>query len=162
MRKKSIRHKLNALPLEVKDKNVLLVDDSIVRGNTIKLLIEMVRKCGAKSIFVASASPQIISQCVYGVDMPSKKEFIAYEQTVEKIAEEIGADRLFYQKIEDLKSACMEGNPKITNFCMACMDEKYPTDDVTKEILDKLEINRCGERKSSGAEEMGGQMKLTP
>jgi len=159
IRQKSIRHKLNVLPLEFKDKNVLLVDDSIVRGNTIKLLIEMVRKAGAKKIYVASAAPPLISPCVYGVDMPSKKEFIADSRNIEEIAKEIGADGLFYQNIEDLKESCKEGNPDITDFCAACMDSKYPTADVTKEVLDRMEGTRCGERESSKVEEIG-QLKL--
>ena len=160
MRQKSIRHKLNALPLELKDKKVLLVDDSIVRGNTIKLLIEMVRKSGAEKIYVASASPRLISPCVYGVDMPSKKEFIADGRSIDDIAQEIGADRLFYQSIDDLKSSCREGNPEVSDFCAACMDEKYPTKDVTKDVLARMEHTRCGQREESNAEEMG-QLKLT-
>lgn len=160
MRQKSIRHKLNVLPLEVKDKSVLLVDDSIVRGNTIKLLIEMVRKSGAKKIYVASAAPPLISPCVYGVDMPSKKEFIADARTIDDIAEEIGADGLFYQKLDDLKASCTEGNPEIKDFCSACMDKKYPTSDVTEEVLASMERTRCGERDESKVEEMG-QLTLT-
>lgn len=159
IRQKSIRHKLNALPLEFKDKNVLLVDDSIVRGNTIKLLIEMVKNAGAAKIYVASAAPPLISPCVYGVDMPSKKEFIADGRSVDEIAKEIGADGLFYQTIEDLKASCTEGNPEIKDFCAACMDQKYPTDDVTKEVLDRMEGTRCGEREESKVEDIG-QMKI--
>ena len=159
MRRKSIRHKLNALPLEIQDKNVLLVDDSIVRGNTMKLLVEMVLKAGANKIYVASASPPLISPCVYGVDMPTKNEFIATGQTIDQIAKELGVDGLFYQDQKDLIEACKEGNPNISEFCLACMDEKYPTDDVTKETLDRMENIRCGEREESHAEEMG-QMKI--
>ncbi len=160
IRKKSIRHKLNTLPLEIKGKNILLVDDSIVRGNTIKLLIEMVKKAGAKKIYVASAAPPLVSPCVYGVDMPSKKEFIADGRTIDQILKEIGADGLFYQKLEDLKTACSEGNPEIKDFCAACMDGKYPTDDVTKEVLAHMEGTRCGEKEKGKVEEMG-QLQLT-
>lgn len=160
IRQKSIRHKLNALPLEINGKSVLLVDDSIVRGNTIKLLIEMVRKSGAKKIYVASAAPPLISPCVYGVDMPSKKEFIADGRSIEEITKEIGADGLFYQKLEDLKESCREGNPEVKDFCAACMDKKYPTADVTVEVLERMELTRCGEREESKVEEMG-QLKLT-
>lgn len=160
IRQKSIRHKLNALPLEINGKSVLLVDDSIVRGNTIKLLIEMVRKSGAKKIYVASAAPPLISPCVYGVDMPSKKEFIADGRIIEEITKEIGADGLFYQKLEDLKESCREGNPEVKDFCAACMDRKYPTADVTVEVLERMELTRCGEREESKVEEMG-QLKLT-
>ncbi|MBT6069037.1 amidophosphoribosyltransferase [Candidatus Peregrinibacteria bacterium] len=160
MRQKSIKQKLNTLPLEIKDKSVLLVDDSIVRGNTIKLLIEMVKRSGAKKIYVASAAPPLISPCVYGVDMPSKKEFIANGQTIDQIAKEIGADGLFYQDLADLKEACREGNPEIEDLCAACMDKKYPTDDVTEEILNQMENIRCGEKAEGKVEEMG-QLKLT-
>lgn len=160
MRQKSIRHKLNTLPLEIKGKKVLLVDDSIVRGNTIKLLIEMVRKSGAEKIYIASAAPPLVSPCVYGVDMPSKKEFIADGRSNEEICKEIGADGLFYQTIEDLKASCIEGNPEIKDFCAACMDRKYPTADVTEEVLAHMEHTRCGEKEESHVEDMG-QLKLT-
>lgn len=142
IRKKSIKYKLNPISLEIKNRNVLLVDDSIVRGNTSKKIIEMVRAAGARKVYFASAAPPIISPCVYGVDMPSKKEFVAHELNNEEICKVIGADKLFYQDVDDLVDAAKEGNPKITNFCYACMSGKYPTPDVTKEVLAKAEASR--------------------
>ncbi len=142
VRKKSIRYKLNPISLEIKGRNVLLVDDSIVRGNTSKKIIQMVRDAGASKVYFASAAPQLISPCVYGVDMPSKHEFVANDLSVEEVAKVIGADALFYQDLEDLVDAAKEGNPKITNFCYACMSGKYPTPEVTQELLDKAEATR--------------------
>lgn len=142
IRKKSIQYKLNPIKLEIEGRNVLLVDDSIVRGNTSKKIIEMVRAAGAKKVYFASAAPPIISPCVYGVDMPTKKEFVANELNVDQICKAIGADELFYQDVDDLVDAAKEGNPKITNFCYACMSGKYPTPEVTKELLDKAESAR--------------------
>lgn len=142
IRKKSIHYKLNPIKLEIEGRNVLLVDDSIVRGNTSKKIIEMIREAGAKKVYFASAAPQIISPCVYGVDMPTKKELVANGLTVDQICKVIGADELFYQDIDDLVDSAKEGNPKITNFCFACMSGKYPTAEVTKELLAKAESAR--------------------
>jgi len=142
IRKKSIHYKLNPIKLEIEGRNVLLVDDSIVRGNTSKKIIEMVREAGANHVYFASAAPPIISPCVYGVDMPTRKEFVANELDTAEIAKVIGADALFYQEIDDLVDAAKEGNPEITNFCYACMSGKYPTPEVTKELLDKAESAR--------------------
>ncbi len=142
IRKKSIHYKLNPIKLEIEGRNVLLVDDSIVRGNTSKKIIEMIREAGAKKVYFASAAPQIISPCVYGVDMPTKKELVANGLTVDQICKVIGADELFYQEVDDLVDSAKEGNPKITNFCYACMSGKYPTAEVTKELLAKAESAR--------------------
>ncbi len=142
IRKKSIHYKLNPIKLELQDRNVLLVDDSIVRGNTSKKIIEMVRAAGAKKVFFASCAPPLINPCVYGVDMPSRKDFVANDATTEEIAQEIGADMLFYQKIEDLLESAIKGNPDVTNYCYACMGGKYPTKDITEEMLQKAEIDR--------------------
>lgn len=146
MRKKSIRYKLNVIELEVRNKNVLLVDDSIVRGNTSKKIVEMVRNAGAKTVYLASSAPEIKDPCVYGVDMPSRKEFIAHELTTEEITKAIGADKVFYQTIENLRAAVKEGNPTIKNFCMACMDGKYPTPEVTEEYLADVDQDRGCEK----------------
>ncbi len=142
IRQKSIHYKLNPIKLEIEGRNILLVDDSIVRGNTSKKIIEMIREAGANKVYFASAAPPIISPCVYGVDMPSKKEFVAHELNVDEICKVIGADKLFYQEIDDLIDSAKEGNPKITNFCYACMSGKYPTPEVTKELLAKAEASR--------------------
>lgn len=148
IRKKSIHYKLNTIKLELEGRNVLLVDDSIVRGNTSKRIIEMVRAAGAKKVYFASCAPQLISPCVYGVDMPSKKEFVANGLNVEEIAKVIGADKLFYQDVEDLLESAKEGNPKISRFCYACMSGKYPTPEVTPELLAKADYTRSDESKT--------------
>ncbi|MBU0981162.1 amidophosphoribosyltransferase [Patescibacteria group bacterium] len=143
-RNKSIRQKLNPIQLEIKGKNVLLVDDSIVRGNTSRQIVDMVRAMGAKKVYFASCAPPLHHPCVYGIDMPSRKEFVANELTIEETAKKIGADALFYQELDDLVSAVQEGNPKIKKFCMACFDGKYPTGDVTEEVLRAAEDSRSG------------------
>lgn len=159
IRKKSIHYKLNPIKLELNNRNVLLVDDSIVRGNTSKKIIEMVRQAGAKKVYFASAAPPLISPCVYGVDMPSKKEFVANELTVDEICKVIGADKLFYQDVDDLLDAAREGNPKIKNFCYACMSGKYPTPEVTKELLDKAEFTRGDVHKIEAMMESDDEVK---
>ncbi len=141
-RQSNIRRKLNPIRLEIEGKNILLVDDSIVRGNTSKKIVEMVRDMGAKKVYFASCAAPLHHPCVYGVDMPSRKEFIANELTTEEIARAIGADAVFYQELPDLLEAVREGNPNIQNFCMACFDGKYPTPDVTEEVLRAAEESR--------------------
>lgn len=137
-RQKSVRRKLNAIPLEMKDKNILLIDDSIVRGNTINKIVQMCREAGAKKVYIASASPPVKYPNVYGIDMPTKHELIASSQSIEEIREELGADALFYQKLEDLIWAAKEGNPEIEQFDCSCFDGKYVTG-VTQDYLDGLE-----------------------
>ncbi len=163
-RQANIRRKLNPIRLEMEGKNVLLVDDSIVRGNTSKKIVQMVRDMGANKVYFASAAAPLHHPCVYGVDMPSRKEFIANELTQEQIAKAIGADAVFYQDLEDLLEAVREGNPNITEFCMACFDGKYPTPDVTEEVLRAAEDSRsyaCIRAQSTGlAPEMENQMPL--
>jgi len=139
IRRKSIRFKLNPIELELKGKNILLVDDSIVRGNTSKKMIEMIRNVGAKKVYIASCAPQLVSPCVYGVDMPTRKDFIAYNLTDETIAKVIGADKVFYQTLEDLEKAAHKGNKDINTFCGACFSGKYPTKNVSEETLQAAE-----------------------
>lgn len=141
-RKSSVRQKLNAIPSELKGKNVLLVDDSIVRGNTSRAIIELVRECGAKKVYFGSYSPPLRYPCVYGIDMQTKAEFIARNATIEQIAKKIGADRVIYQSLESLKKAVKIGNDKIEQFCGACFDGVYPTGDVTPEVLESIEKDR--------------------
>jgi amidophosphoribosyltransferase len=138
----SVRHKLNPIPSELKDKNVLLVDDSIVRGNTSRAIIKMIRECGAKKVYFGSYSPPLRFPCVYGIDMQTKGEFIARNATIDQIAKKIGADKVIYQSLESLKKAVQIGNKKITQFCGACFDGQYPTGDVTTDILETIERDR--------------------
>lgn len=141
-RKTSVRHKLNPIPSELVGKNVLLVDDSIVRGNTSRSIIALVRECGAKKVYFGAYSPPLRYPCVYGIDMQTKAEFIARNATIEKIAKKIGADKVIYQSLDSLKKAVQTGNNKITQFCGACFDGHYPTGDVTPEILEAIEKDR--------------------
>ncbi len=142
LRKKSIRYKLNPIPLEFKGKNVLLVDDSIVRGNTSRKIVEMVREAGANKVYFASAAPPIVNPDVYGIDMPTRTELIANRLTIPEIAKAIGVDKLYYQKIEDLLAAARKGNPKIKNFNYACMGGPYPAGNITEEVLQRVEKER--------------------
>lgn len=141
-RRASVRQKLNPIPSELKGKNVLLVDDSIVRGNTSRAIIDLVRECGAKKVYFGSYSPPLRYPCVYGIDMQTKTEFIARDATVEQIAKRIGADKVIYQSLESLKKAVHLGNKNLTQFCGACFDGSYPTGDVTPELLRSIENDR--------------------
>jgi amidophosphoribosyltransferase len=145
-RQKSIRHKLIPLPLELKNKNVLLVDDSIVRGNTSRQIIELVRQAGARKVFFASASPPIKFPCVYGVDMPSKSEFIANGLSIDQIQKQLKADALFYLPLPDLKKICEFKSVKNRKFCTACFTGKYPTK-ISRKYLTEIEKNRAASRK---------------
>jgi len=142
MRKDSIRHKLNPLPLEIKGKNVLLVDDSIVRGNTSKKIIDMVRKVGAKNIYFVSYSPPVKYPCVYGLDTPTLEEFIAFKKDTNQICKAIGADGLIYQDVNNLFESVQSGNKKIPSFCMACFNGKYPTKDINQKTIKEFGKNR--------------------
>jgi len=141
-RKSSIRQKLNPIVSELKGKNVLLVDDSIVRGNTSRAIIELVRECGAKKVYFAAYSPPLRHPCVYGIDMQTKAEFIARNASVDQIAQKLKADKVIYQSLEDLEKAVGLGNKKLQNFCSACFSGVYPTGDVTPEILEEIESDR--------------------
>lgn len=140
-RQKSVRRKLNAIPLEMKGLNLLLIDDSIVRGNTINKIVQMCRDAGAKKVYIASASPPVKYPNVYGIDMPTKHELIADGRTTEEIREELGADALIYQRLEDLIWAAHEGNKDITEFDCSCFDGNYVTGSVSEEYLDSLETS---------------------
>ena len=143
-RSESIRRKLNAIPLEFEGKDVLLVDDSIVRGNTSKKIVELARAAGARKVYFASCAPPIEYPCVYGIDMSTRRELVARDRTVDEIREYIGADFLLYQELEDLEEASRVGNPKIESFCTACFSGRYPTEDVTPEMLSEIENERLG------------------
>jgi len=142
-RKTSVRQKLNPIVSELKGKNVLLIDDSIVRGNTSTAIIKMVRECGAKKVYFGSFSPPLKYPCVYGIDMQTKTEFVARNADTKQIAKRIGADKVIYQSLESLKKAVKMGNENLKEFCGACFSGKYPTSDVTPEILDSIEKDRC-------------------
>ncbi len=141
-RKSSVRQKLNPIVSEFKGKNVLLVDDSIVRGNTSRAIIDLVRKCGAKKVYFASYSPPLRYPCVYGIDMQTKTEFIARNANIDQIAKKLKADKVIYQSLEDLEKAVGLGNKKLHKFCGACFSGVYPTGDVTPELLEEIEAER--------------------
>jgi amidophosphoribosyltransferase len=154
-RKKSIRHKLVPLPLELRKKNVLLVDDSVVRGNTSRQIVEMVRSAGANKVYFASASPPLRFPCVYGVDTPSKKEFIANNLSVSQIAKRLKADGIFYLPLDDLVRSCEFEKKKIPKFCTACFDGVYPTKEVDEKYLMKLErLRNSSKKKEERCEQM--------
>ena len=142
-RQRSVRRKLNTIRLEFEGKNVLLVDDSIVRGNTSKRIVQMVREAGAKKVYFAVTSPPLVSPCPYGIDMATKTEFVASGRSVAEIADHIGVDHLVYLERERMNAAARAGNPKIEKFCNACMTGEYPTGDVTREMLTAIEGERC-------------------
>lgn len=148
VRRKSIKQKLNPMPIELKGKNVLLVDDSIVRGNTSGKIVEMVREAGANKVYMAIYSPPVKFPCVYGIDIPTSHELIASSFTTEEVCKAISADALFYEEIKDAKESCLRGNPKIRNLCMACFDGHYPTFDVTPAILERMARERTEEKSS--------------
>ena len=148
-RHKSVRQKLNAIELEFKEKNVLLVDDSIVRGTTCKQIIQMAREAGAKKVYFASAAPAIRYPNVYGIDMPAATELIAAGKTDEEVESQIGADWLIYQDLEDLIAAAAEGNPKIQRFECSVFNGEYITSDVDEMYLKRLELVRNDAAKSA-------------
>jgi amidophosphoribosyltransferase len=143
-RKKSVRQKLNAMAMEFKDKNVLLVDDSIVRGTTSREIIQMARDAGASAVYFASASPPVRFPNVYGIDMPTRDELLANGRTDAEIAQEIGADAVIYQDLSDLIAAIKSVNPTIVEFDASCFDGCYVTGDVTESYLARLEHQRNG------------------
>ncbi len=148
-RKKSVRQKLNAIDLEFRDKNVLLVDDSIVRGTTSSQIIQMARDSGAKQVFFASAAPPVRNPNVYGIDMPTRHELIGYNRDNAQIAAAIGADWLVYQDLNDLiASTGYKGRAEIDGFDSSCFDGHYITGDITESYLDALEASRNDDAKS--------------
>ena len=147
-RKKSVRQKLNPVPLEFEGKNVMLVDDSIVRGTTCRQIINMARDAGAKDVYFASAAPPVRYPNVYGIDMPSATELIAHGRTVEEICKLIGADWLVYQDLEDLVSCSSEGNSNIDGFDCSVFNGEYITGDVDQNYLDRVESLRNDDAQS--------------
>ena len=141
-RARSVRQKLNAIPLEFDGKSVLLVDDSIVRGTTSRQIVQMARDAGARKVHFASAAPAIRFPNVYGIDMPSATELIAHGRSVEEVERYIGADRLIYQDLDDLRDAVRKGNPSISRFEDAVFSGDYVTGDVTPQYLARIESER--------------------
>jgi amidophosphoribosyltransferase len=147
-RKKSVKRKLNAIKQEFKDKNVLLVDDSIVRGTTSQQIIDMAREAGAKKVYFASAAPEIRFPNVYGIDMPSANELIAHGHDVESICNIIGADGLIFQSLPDLIEAVRIANPEIKRFETSVFDGNYVTNDIDQDYLNRLDQMRSDDAKA--------------
>jgi amidophosphoribosyltransferase len=144
-RKKSVRQKLNPVPLEFEGKSVMLVDDSIVRGTTCRQIIQMAREAGAKNVYFASAAPPVRYPNVYGIDMPSASELIAHGRSVDKVCRKIGADWLVYQDLDDLVACSHEGNPGVDGFDCSVFTGEYITGDVDQGYLDRVESLRNDE-----------------
>jgi amidophosphoribosyltransferase len=151
MRRKSVRQKLNAIELEFENKNVLLVDDSIVRGTTSSQIIQMAREAGANRVYFASAAPPVAHPNVYGIDMPTGEELIACNRSVDDIGRLIGADKIIYQDLEDLVAAARKGNPSVRRFDLSCFDGEYVTGDVNESYLNRIEALRSDEAKAERA-----------
>ena len=141
-RRKSVKQKLNAIDLEFRGKDVLIVDDSIVRGTTSRQIVQMARDAGANKVYFASAAPAVRHPNVYGIDMPAESELVASGKTDEQVCEAIGADKLFYQNLDDLIACAVIGNETITEYDTSCFNRHYVTGDVSDEYLVKLESAR--------------------
>lgn len=141
-RRKSVRQKLNAIGAEFKGKSVLLVDDSIVRGTTSQEIVQMAREAGAKRVIFASAAPPVKYPNVYGIDMPTRNELIAYGRTDEEVRREITADALIYQDLDALKRSISDVNPALKSFEASCFDGNYITGDISRDYLDRIEFAR--------------------
>ncbi|QRF56234.1 amidophosphoribosyltransferase [Variovorax sp. UC122_21] len=142
VRKKSVRQKLNVIASEFKGRNVLLVDDSIVRGTTSREIVQMARDAGARKVYLASAAPPVRYPNVYGIDMPTKDELVAHDRTVEEIRELIGCDALIYQDVDAMKRAIGSLNGKLDGFDASCFDGVYVTGDIDTEAISRMNGNR--------------------
>ena len=143
LRKDSVRKKLNTIKHEFYGRNVLIVDDSIVRGNTSRRIVEMAREAGAKKVYFASAAPPVVHPNVYGIDMPAKHEYVAHNRTTEEVCQTIGADWLIYQKLEDLVECCLgAGSTSLANFDCSCFDGRYVAGRIDQAYLESLEAKR--------------------
>jgi amidophosphoribosyltransferase len=149
VRKKSVRQKLNAIGVEFKGRNVLLVDDSIVRGNTSKEIVQMAREAGARKVYMASAAPPVRFPNVYGIDMPTKEELIAHDRSIEEVREYIGADALIYQDVNAMKRVVGALNPKLDGFEASCFDGVYIAGDVSADEVAAM----AAQRSTQGDEE---------
>jgi amidophosphoribosyltransferase len=156
MRRKSVRQKLNAIATEFKGRNVLLVDDSIVRGTTSKEIVQMAREAGARKVYLASAAPPVRFPNVYGIDMPTREELIAHGRSVEEIREFIGADALIYQDVAAMKRVVAALNPKLDGFEASCFDGHYVTGDISTAEFDAI----ASQRAAQGEEEESDHSRL--
>ena len=153
-RRQSVRQKLNPIGSEFKDKNVLLVDDSIVRGTTSRKIIQLARESGARKVYFASAAPPVRFPNVYGIDMPSSAELVAHNRSIDEICREIGADKLFYQELDDLTDAVTQCNPAIAEFDASCFNGAYVTGDITHAYLQHVDSERNDDAKDSDPSEL--------
>jgi amidophosphoribosyltransferase len=144
VRKKSVRQKLNVIASEFKGRNVLLVDDSIVRGTTSREIVQMARDAGARKVYMASAAPPVRYPNVYGIDMPTSSELVAHNRTIEQIREIIGCDALIYQDVDAMKKAIGSLNPALAGFDASCFDGIYVTGDITADDISRLNESRVG------------------
>ena len=146
-RRRSVRRKLNSIDEEFAGKRVLIVDDSIVRGNTSRQIVQLARAAGAVEVYFASTSPPLIHPCVYGIDMSTRREFVARDRTHEEVAEQLGADAVVYQELDDLLDSVRDHQPAIKQLCNACFSGNYPTGDITPEMLLSIEDERITQGK---------------
>jgi amidophosphoribosyltransferase len=145
VRKKSVRQKLNVIGSEFKGRNVLLVDDSIVRGTTSQEIVQMAREAGARKVYLASAAPPVRYPNVYGIDMPTADELVAHGHSVEEVREIIGCDALIYQDVEGMKRAIGSLNPKLDGFDASCFDGVYVTGDINADDIARINAARIGQ-----------------
>jgi amidophosphoribosyltransferase len=152
VRKKSVRQKLNVIASEFKGRNVLLVDDSIVRGTTSREIVQMARDAGARKVYLASAAPPVRFPNVYGIDMPTPDELVAHDRTVEEIRQVIGCDALIYQDVAGMKRAIGSLNPKLDGFDASCFDGVYVTGDITAATIAAMNAARIDGSEEGGAD----------
>jgi amidophosphoribosyltransferase len=162
-----VRQKLNAIASEFKGRNVLLVDDSIVRGTTCKEIVQMARDAGANKVYMASAAPPVRFPNVYGIDMPTKDELVAHNRTVEQIREIIGCDALIYQDVDAMKSAVLKlalkvktGHVQLAGFDASCFDGVYVTGDITDGDLTRMRDSRAASAKNTEDQEDNSRLAL--
>ena len=160
MRKRSVRRKLNPIDIEFKGKNVLLVDDSIVRGTTSQQIIQMARDAGAKNVYMASAAPAVRFPNVYGIDMPAVEELIAHDRSEEEVGQLIGADWMIYQDLDDLIAAVQKGNPSIEEFDCSCFNGHYVTNNISTDYLEKIQAIRNDSAKEKAEDQTVVGMEL--
>ena len=162
MRRKTVRLKLNTIKSEFKDKVVLLVDDSIVRGTTSIELVMLAREAGAKKVYFASAGPAVRHTNVYGIDIPTRSELIAFGRNEEEIAVVLGADKVIYNDLADVEDSIRSVNPAISRFESSCFDGVYITDEVTEKYLDEVESKRGVSGKVSSKGGASGSKDMPP